>query len=253
MWSIYNIENKNVNIVELITIIGDQIFNVMNNNVCSYYAKKTTTFFDHQMINKTQTCLNSNLAESIAFSQDEFSSNNMSYLFKPIDLFLLTVEDDYNILVRNINKDCGQIITNSGFTHLYNTQSITKTDLQLRHQAINKLLFHFELANYSKNWIEFIPSIEERAKTQALLFYKKKVLNNSKNTPNLSLDESLILEMEIDSNINNIPHIENLIKKITTILLNIDNTYIEQERNNNKIYLDALMSDKSIKKNKHKI
>lgn len=219
MWSIFTLNDKNTNeVIQNIEDLKCFISRLYENKVKEHFAKKMVVYFDNYMILKKDRGLHANLFEALSISEKEMKDINL--IFPDIELYWFKEENENSFMIKNIKEEDFDTIKSLGFEYIYKTQHLSGNYKKLRYESLQTLLFSVELVNYSKDWIDFTPSAEERSKLQAsFMFLDMKVKKE-----NLDLYQQIELEKSLDKN----PAFQSLYDKIFKVMPKIEQS-LERE------------------------
>lgn len=226
MWKIY--KTNQLNILETFQSIEDwkhSVFNQMDMKVKQFFADKMVSHFDNRMIFQSNKSSQENLFESL--SDTEKQMTNADILFKPIKFYWIPSEDDDSFVI-----SYGLPETPSFYPEpkhnltLYNDNPTLGNDkiYEIENKAWSTLVFDIRLCNYSKGWINYIPSIEERCLLQTKVVLMNMILKNKE-------DCSLLEKVEIEEKIQEHPHFQELHNKIVKAMPKLQKALTDEWRN----------------------
>ena len=118
-------------------------------------------------------------------------------LFGKIEIYVVKEESGVSLISFGLEDRFITTLEEYGFTLERNHAKISDSKLiSLKHLAWSSLIFDVELINYAIGWIDWAPSLEERAKCQAQHLL---VTTYFKSNMNLSMKEKIDFEENIEN------------------------------------------------------
>ena len=219
MWKIFFTKKTDLNdLIPLLEELKLFLFSFEENKIKEYFATKVVVYFDNRMIFHQKKGLHSNLLESLSLAENEMKTAHN--LFKQINFYLIQEEKGYTLLISGLNKDILLDKFNESFKAIKSDFGSIDNLEKLKYNAWSTLVFDFSLVNFSQNWINFTPDLEERSRLQAehILFNMTFKKNNT----------SLLEKVNFDKNINTHPQYAELLEKVLKIMPKIESS-LEQE------------------------
>lgn len=213
MWKIY--KTNQLNLLETFQSIEDwkhSVFNQMDMKVKQFFAEKMVSHFDNRMIFQNSKNGKENLFE--ALSDAEKQMTNAYILFKPIKFYWIPSEDDDSFVISyGLPEENSFLPEPKHNLNLYNENPTLSHDkmYEIENKAWSTLVFDIRLCNYSKGWINYIPSIEDRCLLQTKVILMNMTLKNKD-------DCSLLEKVEIEEKIHEHPHFAELHNKIVKLM-----------------------------------
>lgn len=226
MWKIY--KTNQLNILETFQSIEDwkhSVFNQMDMKVKQFFAEKMVSHFDNRMIFQSNKSSQENLFESL--SDTEKQMTNADILFKPIKFYWIPSEDDDSFVISYGLPESSSFYPEPKHNlTLYNDHPTLGNDkiYEIENKAWSTLVFDIRLCNYSKGWINYIPSIEDRCLLQTKVVLMNMILKNKE-------DCSLLEKVEIEEKIQEHPHFQELHNKIVKAMPKLQKALTDEWRN----------------------
>lgn len=219
MWKIFYIESvDHAKVLNSIDTWSARVFNFYEIKLKHYFAQKVAMHFDNMMIFQQKRGLHQNLFESLSLAEKEMQ--NVSGVFPSITSYWIRDQDGSYLITFGL-KEKELFPEIEGFKILKdNTMPMEGKNEKLRNMSFSNLVFDAELVNYSQNWINFTPSLEERSviQTEFILFNMYFRKNPS----------SLLEKIQFEENIKTHPQYEELYGKVLKVMPKIENS-LEQE------------------------
>lgn len=205
MW--HHFYYKKEDLIDLLDVLKkwqNHVFKIQTEEIKKYFAKKMVVYFDNKMIFNAKEGLHNNLI--YALSESEKEMNNVDKLFPSIKAFIIKENIGYSVLIASENKLINFNILLE-HTEKFNLDSLLKVKLlEMKKNALEMLIFDFNLVNYAQNWIQFTPGLKQRSELQAKYVLMQKILKKN--------DMSILEETEIEKNIENHQQYQELLEKI---------------------------------------
>jgi hypothetical protein len=243
MWKNFYTKKTDLNtVIQSLEDWKKAIFNEENLKVKEYFATKVVVYFDNMMIFHQKKGLHNNLLDSLGLAEKEMSAANL--VFKPINFYLIKEEAGFSLLTSGLNltegmidlaKELGFKLIESDFGGMVKLE-------ELKFNSWATLVFDFELVNFSQNWINYTPTIEERSRLQA----EHILYNMSFKKTELSMVEKI----KFEENITKHPQYQELLDKVLKVMPKIESS-LEQEWRTKIITLKDNVV-KEVKENKEK-
>lgn len=221
MWKNFYTKKTDLNIVfQSLEDWKTAIFNEESLSVKEYFATKVVVYFDNMMIFHQKKGLHNNLLDSLGLAEKEMSAANL--VFKPINFYLIKEEIGFSLVTSGLKvtekflemgEKLGFKLVDSELSGLVNFE-------HLKFNSWSTLVFDFELVNFSQNWINFTPTIEERSRLQA----ENILYNMSFKKAELSMVEKI----KFEENITKHPQYQELLDKVLKVMPKIESS-LEQE------------------------
>jgi hypothetical protein len=225
MWKIYH--TNELNFIETMQSIEDwkqSVFNKMDLKVKKYFAKKMVSHFDNRMIFQQDKSSHENLMEALSDSEKQMIEIDL--LFPSIKFYWMVNQDDSTsfIITKGLPEDFAFYPEPKHNLIAYQENPNFNTDkiYEMEHKSWSTLVFDINICNYSKGWINYVPSLEERCAIQTQEILMNTVLKNE----NLTLLE----KVELEENITNNKSYQELYKKISKIMPNINKSLVSEWR-----------------------
>lgn len=223
MWQIY--ETNQLNILETFQSIEDwklSIFNQMEVKVKTYFAQKMVSHFDNRMIFQQAKSSHENLME--ALSDSEKQMNDIEILFPEIKLYWMQEEDNSFIITKNLPD-----FKNFEPEPKHNLILVQKSPLvnssylyELEHKAWASVAFNMQLCNYSRGWINYTPSLEERCALQTKVIIMNTILKKK--------DCTLTEQVSLEENITQHKAYEDLYQRMIKIMPKVNKSLNDEWR-----------------------
>lgn len=224
MWKLFYTNDENfLNILKNVDIWKAEIFQLIQNEIKQYFAKKVVTYFDNNlMFNKQNKDMHHSLLGSLALSEEEMQ--NVYVLFNKIEIYIIKEDIGATIITFGLENKYNYLLEKYNI-NLIKEISINDSKLiKLKNKSYGILIFDIELVNYALNWLSWAPSLEERAKLQT----KHLLVNNYiKSNANLSLKD----KVKFESNIESHPKYNEIYKKLYRLMPKIENQLEEEWKN----------------------
>lgn len=226
MWKIY--KTNQLNILETFQSIEDwkhSVFNQMDMKVKQFFADKMVSHFDNRMIFQSNKSSKENLFESLSDTEKQMTSADI--LFKPIKFYWIPSEDDDSFVISYGLPEIPSFYPEPKHNlTLYNDNPTLGNDkiYEIENKAWSTLVFDIRLCNYSKGWINYIPSIEERCLLQTKVVLMNMILKNKE-------DCSLLEKVEIEEKIKEHPHFQELHNKMVKAMPKLQKSLTDEWRN----------------------
>ena len=221
MWKNFYTKKTDLNtVIQSLEDWKKAIFTDENVKVKEYFATKVVVYFDNMMIFHQKKGLHNNLLDSLGLAEKEMSG--ASLIFKPINFYLIKEESGFSILTFGLNSsdsiaDFGGEL---GFELIDGQMNGSVNFEELKFNSWATLVFDFELVNFSQNWINYTPNIEERSRLQA----EHILYNMSFKKTELSMVEKI----KFEENITKHPQYQELLNKVLKVMPKIESS-LEQE------------------------
>lgn len=218
MWKIFfNQEESYLTVMQAVENWKIELFNILQNEIKQYFAKKVVTYFDNLSMfqQKQKKDIHNCLLESL--SQAEKEMQDIGGLFGRIEVYLVREEKGVGLISVGLEDRHIYSLQEYGFSMIKNNVKITDSKLiTLKQIAWSSLVFDLELINYAINWIDWAPSLEERAKSQATHLL---MTTYCKSNLNLTMKE----KVEFEENIENHPKYNEIYQKVYRLMPKIEN------------------------------
>lgn len=223
MWQIFHTPSQNISqILTSLESVKKSIFDIESIKVKEYFAKKVVASFDNLMIFFAGNGLDLNLQKALSESQEEMLGART--LFPEIRMYLIEEDVGYSLMIKNL--DTSDVVL--GLLETFNFKYIGKEDANVENMpkfefnALSMLVFNFSLVNYNRSWINFTPSIEERAHQQAELILLRMTFKK--------IENSLIERMQFLENVKKHPNYKELYTKIIRLMPKLEASLEKQFR-----------------------
>lgn len=223
MWKIY--ETNQLNIIETFQSLEDwkhSIFNQMEIKVKTYFAHKMVSHFDNRMIFQQNKSSHENLMEALSDSEKQMI--NLEILFPEIKIYWLQEEDVSYVITKNLPE-----IKSFEPEPKHNLNLLKKNPVanpqyvdELDHKSWSSVAFNINICNYSKGWINYIPSLEERCSLQTKVIIMNTLLKNK--------EYSLTEEVQLEENITNHKAYKDLYERMLKIMPKINKSLSDEWR-----------------------
>ena len=221
MWKNFYTKKTDLNIV--IPSLEDWkklVFEEESLKVKEYFATKVVVYFDNMMIFHQKKGLHTNLLDALGLAEKEMSAAYL--LFKPINFYLIKEDSGFSLLIsgfksNDLYHDYSERINfkliNNHLDNLVNIED-------LKFNSWSSLAFDFSLVNFSQNWINYTPNLEERSRLQA-----EHILYNMSFK---KAEVSMLEKIKFQENITEHPQYQELLDKVMKIMPKIESS-LEQE------------------------
>lgn len=221
MWKNFYTKKTDLNnIFQSLEAWKNIIFEEESLKVKEYFATKVVVYFDNMMIFHQKKGLHNNLLDALGLAEKEMSAAYL--LFKPINLYLIKEDSGFSLLVsgftpnnlyENYSENIHFKLVNNNLDNLVNIE-------ELRFNSWSNLVFDFSLVNFSQNWINYTPNLEERSRLQA-----EHILYNMNFK---KIEVSMLDKISFQENIVQHPQYQELLDKVMKIMPKIESS-LEQE------------------------
>lgn len=226
MWKIY--QTNQLNLTETLQSIDDwkhSVFNQMDIKVKKFFAEKMVSHFDNRMIFQNTKSAKENLMEALSDSEKQMS---LAYiLFPPIKFYWMPSDEDDSFVISHGLPD-EEIFLPEPKHNLELVNGNPSFQAERIHEIENKawstLVFDISLCNYSKGWINYIPSFEDRCLVQSKVILMNTLLKNKE-------DCSLLEKVEMEETITEHASFNQLHDKIVRLMPKINKALTEEWRN----------------------
>lgn len=223
MWKIY--ETNQLTITETFQSLEDwkaSIFNQMEITVKTYFANKMVSHFDNRMIFQQTKSSHENLMEALSDSEKQMM--DLDILFPEIKIYWLQEDDKAFIITKNLpeTKNFEPEPKHNLIILKKNPAPNNQYINELEHKAWGAVAFNMNICNYSKGWINYIPSIEERCALQTKVIIMNTMLKNK--------EYSLLEKIELEENIKNHKAYNELYDRMLKIMPKINKSLTEEWR-----------------------
>lgn len=226
MWKIFfNQEESYLTVMQAVENWKIELFNVVQNEIKQYFAKKVVTYFDNLLMfqQKQKKEVHTCLLESL--SQAEKEMQDIGGLFGRIEIYLVKEEQGVGLISFGLEDRHIYSLEEYGFSMVKNNAKITDSKLiALKQIAWNSLVFDVDLINYAINWIDWAPNLEERAKAQATHLL---MTTYCKSNLNLTMKEKIDFEDKVEEH----PKYNEIYQKVYRLMPKIE-TQLEEEWKN---------------------
>lgn len=226
MWKVFfNQEESYLTVMQAVEKWKLELFHLIQNETKQYFAKKVVTYFDNFLMfqQKQKKEIHQCLLESL--SQSEKEMLDIGGLFNRIEIYLIKEDKGVGLLTVGLDERFIYTLEEYGFTLVKNNVKISDSKLiTLKQIAWSSLVFDVELINYALSWIDWAPSLEERAKSQAKHLLMTTYL---KSNMNVTLKEKVDFEDKIESH----PKYNEIYQKVYRLMPKIE-TQLEEEWKN---------------------
>jgi hypothetical protein len=223
MWKIF--QNRDLEILESFQSVNDWkdlVFSRMDIKLKQYFANKVVVYFDNKMLFQQKNGLHENLMESLSLAEKDMQQ--ISGLFPDIRAFWIPDNNNSFLITLNLPHD-ESLYPNSkyGFELIKDDAVPGDGKLEkLQHDSWGNLVFSTELSDFSRGWINYTPSLEERTALQVKYII---MATNFKNK-----EYSLMEKIQFEENIEEYPQFEELYNKILRVMPKIESTLEEEWR-----------------------
>lgn len=226
MWNIFfNKEDNYLINLQSVEKWKVEIFGLIQNEIKQYFAKKVVTYFDYShMFQQKQTKeMHTHLFESL--SQAEKEMQDIGGLFNTIEVYLVKEENGVGLISFGLEEKYFKSLEKFGFSLVKPNISITDFQLKkLKQMSWSSLVFDIELVNYALGWIEWAPSLEERAACQAVHLL---MTSYCKSSSSLTMKEKINFEEKVDKH----PKYNEIYEKVYRLMPKIENQLEEEWKN----------------------
>lgn len=226
MWKIFfNQEESYLTVMQAVENWKLGLFNIIQNEIKQYFAKKVVTYFDNLLMfqQKQKKEVHTCLLESL--SQAEKEMQDIGGLFGRIEIYLIKEEQGVGLISVGLEDRHIYTLQEYGFSLVKDNVKISDSKLlTLKQISWSSLVFDVDLINYALGWIDFAPSLEERAKAQATHLL---MTTYCKSNLNLTMKEKI----EFEENIESHPKYNEIYQKVFRVMPKIE-TQLEEEWKN---------------------
>lgn len=223
MWqNFYTPSNNIVSILTSMENVKKNIFEIESIKIKECFAKKVVGSFDNLMIFFSDNGIALNLQKALAESQEDMRASQM--LFPDIKMYLIAEDNGYSLMIKNLEYSDVIIglLDSLGFKYMGQEDSNIENMPMFEFNALSQLAFSFSLVNYSRSWINFTPTIEERAHQQAEIILLRMTFKK--------IESSLMERMQFLENIKKHPNYKELYNKIMRLMPKLESSLEKQFR-----------------------
>jgi hypothetical protein len=227
MWKIFfNKEENYLTVLQEVENWKIELFNMIQNEIKQYFAKKVVTYFDNLLIfQQKQQKREVHICLLDSLSQAEKEMQDIGGLFGRIEIYLIKEDKGVDLISFGLEDRYIDSLQKYGFLIVKNNVKVTDSKLiSLKQISWNSLVFDIDLINYAINWIDWVPSLEERAKIQATYLL---MTSYCKSNLNLTMKEKI----EFEEKIENHPKYDEIYHKVYRLMPKIE-IYLEEEWKN---------------------
>ena len=239
MWKNFYTDKKDFNkIISNLGIVKENIIDLESKNVKKYFANKLVTYFDNLMLLKQKNGIHGNLLEALSIAEKDML--NIDGVFPNVYCYLIEEDSVLSVLFRNYKEDYNFIKTYFNSTDYSWNNSVNIDELMF--ESWCNVMFDINQINYSVDWIEYVPSLEDRCTLQAeYILYQ---------TTFKSGEFSLLEKIAFEKNIKNHPQYEKLIDRLIKVMPKIENYLQHEWEINNSIIQEHNQIKRSLKNKK---
>lgn len=240
MWKLFYINNNLSSSLIAANSWKDILHNKLNISVKKYFAEKVTIYFDNHMLFKQGDGIHENLMEALA--QAEADMHDAIPLFPDVNFYLIPEKDVTFLAVEGLS-DNPEYLPESRLGIISfdeNAELSNERKSKIKFSSWSSLVFSIELCEFGKGWINYTPTLEERAILQS-----KYIISSSNFKKN---ELSLLQKIQFDSKIDTYPQFEALFSKLLKVMPKMENSLEDEWKN--VVFSGEEPSFKPLKKNK---
>lgn len=213
MWKIFISKETNVEkIIQDIHAWKLIVFDFFDKELKKYVANKVITYFDNGMIFQSKKHVYENLVEALSNTEKELQDIHLVY--QEIKAYILFEEEQTFLITSKLPNIESIYPINYGFQLLKDDAvPLNGNQEKLDFSSWSTLLFNAELSNFSTDWINYVPDLDERAFIQTKYILLNKFIHK---------EMSLLEKIKIEENIQKHHKFSEIYEKIVKILPKID-------------------------------
>lgn len=240
MWKLFFIETNLSNSVVIANNWKEILHNKLNISVKKYFAEKVTVLFDNHMLFRQGNGIHENLMDALA--QAELDMHSAVPLFPDVNFYLIPEKDVTFLAVEGLS-DSPEYNPDVRFgIKVFDSHAELSDERKsnIKYSSWSSLVFSIELCNFGKGWINFTPSLEERARLQT-----KHIISSSNFKKN---ELSLLQKIQFDNTVEDFPQFDSLYNKLVKVMPKMENSLEDEWKN--VIFSGEEPVYKPLKKNK---
>lgn len=164
MWKVFSIKDKsNDEFLPILESVRSGIMEEMTKKIKSFFANKTIVAFDNQVLFEARnvdhhTCL----MEALSLSEKAMIES-ANQIFPRIEAYWVVDDGVNSLMFSHLDDSFDTMLTTKGFSLVHTNSGLSCSVEKLEFMTLKCLAFDIGLVNYINDWVDCVPSADERA------------------------------------------------------------------------------------------